>query len=296
MQKVLLIGNDINNATSSYSWDDLLSGLISFARLKNAPNKDNKPFPLLYEEIYLNSARQHGTKEIELKDFIASNTGKLEPNKIHRRIMDMGVNDILTTNYDLTFEKCVDSSVKDISNQGYIQEILYSLFRIHLLGERRIWHIHGSEVSPHSIILGYEHYSGYLQQMRNYVATGTKGTYKRKDFLPMIRRIASGPLEHFSWVEYFFTHDVHILGLNLDFVEMHLWWLLTYRARLMVENRISIQNDIYYYLPEQLAQGAKHKLELFEVNGVKAITIPLRGGNKMAYYNSVLDKVENSNK
>jgi hypothetical protein len=112
----------------------------------------------------------------------------------------------------------------------------------------------------------------------------------------MIRRIASGPLEHFSWVEYFFTHDVHILGLNLDFVEMHLWWLLTYRARLMVENRISIQNDIYYYLPEQLAQGAKHKLELFEVNGVKAITIPLRGGNKMAYYNSVLDKVENSNK
>lgn len=292
MEKVLLIGNDINNATSSYSWDDLLDGLISFAQLNNTPDNTNKPFPLLYEEIYLNSARLHGTDEITLKDFIASNTGKLEPNEIHRRIMGMDVKDIFTTNYDLTLEKCLNVSLKNISNRGFIRETLYSLFRLHQVDSKRIWHIHGSEVTPRSITLGYEHYSGYLQQMRNYVATGTRGTYKKKDFRPIKKRIEDGPLAYFSWVEFFFTHDIHILGLNLDFVEMHLWWLLTYRARAMVERRFPIRNSMYYYLPEQSVSDSRHKLELLEVNGVKSFPIKHKRSNKLDYYTKVLDYIE----
>jgi len=296
MNNALLVGNDINNATSSYSWDDLLNGLIRFARLEKIPNKSNKPFPLLYEEIYLNAAKSHKTEEIKLKDFIASNTGKLEPNEIHRKIMGIEVQDILTTNYDLTFEKCIDPALKNSSNQGYIRETLYSLFRVHQVESKRIWHIHGSELSPRSITLGYEHYSGYLQQMRNYVATGTKGTYKKEEFKPLAKRIADGPLDHFSWVEFFFTHDIHILGLNLDFVEMHLWWLLTYRARAMVEKRFQVRNSLFYYLPERFVKNSKHKLELLEVNGVKCIPVSQRGSNKLDYYEKVLDRIQHINK
>jgi hypothetical protein len=296
MEKVLLIGNDINNATSSYSWDDLLNGLTSFARLKQTPNKINKPFPLLYEEIYLSSARLHGTEEVKLKEFIASNTGKLKPNEIHHRIMSMDVQDILTTNYDLTLEKCVGAELKNISNSGYIRETLYSLFRVHQLDNKRIWHIHGSEISPRSITLGYEHYSGYLQQMRNYVATGTKGTYKRNDFLPVAKRLANGPLDYFSWVEFFFTHDVHIIGLNLDFVEMHLWWLLTYRSRAKVEVLFPVKNSLFYYVPERFVDDSRHKLELLEVNGVKTIAISRKEGEKLNYYKKVLDHIDHLNK
>ena len=296
MEKVLLIGNDINNATSSYSWEDLLNGLISFARLEKMPNKTNKPFPLLYEEIYLNAAKSHKTEEIELKDFIASNTGKLKPNEIHHRIMAMEVQDILTTNYDLTLEKCVDSSVKGVSNQGYIKETLYSLFRVHHVDNRHVWHIHGSEISPRSITLGYEHYSGYLQQMRNYVATGTKGTYKKQDFLPIAKRMSDGPLDYFSWVEFFFTHDVHIIGLNLDFVEMHLWWLLTFRSRAKVEGRFPVKNSLFYYLPERFVNDYRHKLELLEVNGVKTIAISRQEGEKLNYYKKVLDHIDHLKK
>ena len=292
MAKVLLIGNDINNATSDYSWKDLIDSLIKFSEISEKPEKANKPFPLLYEEIYLTAARQNGLKELEIKKFIASNTGYLEPNAIHEHVMSLDLENILTTNYDLTFEKCLSTKSSSHTNQGYIKETLYSLFRMHHLDNKKIWHIHGSELVPRSITLGYEHYSGYLQQMRNYIASGAKGVYSKKDFLPIEQRLQSGPFSHYSWVDYFFTHEVHILGLNLDFVEMHLWWLLTYRARLMVEGRISLKNKIYYYLPEKFIDSSKHKLQLLQVNGVQSISFPMYRNDRMQYYKAILDHIE----
>jgi hypothetical protein len=292
MGKVLLIGNDINNATSDYSWRDLIDGLITFSKIREKPDMANKPFPMLYEEIYLTAARQNGLKELEIKSFIASNTGYLEPNAIHEHVVSLEVENILTTNYDLTCEKCLSKNSGNLTNQGFIKETLYSLFRMHHLERKKIWHIHGSELLPRSITLGYEHYSGYLQQMRNYIASGAKGIYKNKDFSPIEQRLQSGPFNHYSWVDYFFTHDVHILGLNLDFVEMHLWWLLTYRARLLVEERISLTNKIYYYFPEQLMNSSRPKLQLFHVNGVETISFPIRRNDKMQYYKEILDHIE----
>uniref|UniRef100_UPI0040489682 hypothetical protein n=1 Tax=Roseivirga sp. TaxID=1964215 RepID=UPI0040489682 len=103
--KALLIGNDINNATESYSWNNLISGLLEYAKIdKNFSMKD-KPFPMLYEEIYLNSAKAHRTPERRLKAFIAAQTRKLNPNELHQEILDLGIENILTTNYDLSFEK-----------------------------------------------------------------------------------------------------------------------------------------------------------------------------------------------
>jgi len=291
MAKVLLVGNDINNATSDYSWKELIDGLIKFCRIREKPDMANKPFPLLYEEIYLTAARKSRLKELEIKKFIASNTEYLEHNAIHEHVMSMEVENILTTNYDMTFEKCLPAKSGNLTNQGIIKETLYSLFRMHHLKHTKIWHIHGSELLPRSITLGYEHYSGYLQQMRSFIASGAKGIYKNKDFSPIEQRLHSGPFSHYSWVDYFFTHDVHILGLNLDFVEMHLWWLLTYRARLMVEDRISLSNKIYYYLPEQFMESSRPKLQLFHVNGVQTISFPIRKNDKMQYYKEILDHI-----
>ena len=53
MEKVLLIGNDINNATGPYSWANLINGLMEYADATPPINTENKPFPMLYEEIYL---------------------------------------------------------------------------------------------------------------------------------------------------------------------------------------------------------------------------------------------------
>ncbi len=53
-----------------------------------------------------------------------------------------------------------------------------------------------------------------------------------------------------SWVDLFFTTDVHILGLGLGVVEMHLWWVLTYRARQMAEG-LELDGKVFFNVAKE---------------------------------------------
>lgn len=186
---VLLIGNDINNATDTYSWENLLKDLTKYAGLKTMPNMLNKPFPLVYEEIILKALANKNIRENDLKKFIASKVQLLKPNSIHEAIADMNVQHIFTTNYDCTLELAFKGSGKKINNIGCVKEVLFSLFRKNQIGKTNFWHIHGLSTHAQSITLGFEHYGGYLQHMRNYVVSGTKDTYKKMRFSPLELRI-----------------------------------------------------------------------------------------------------------
>ncbi|WP_018341538.1 SIR2 family protein [Cytophaga aurantiaca] len=288
---VFLIGNDINNATASYSWENLLKDLTKFTGLKALPNMLNKPFPLVYEEIILKTLAEGKVQENDLKKFIASKIALLKPNSIHHAIASMGVQHIFTTNYDSTLEEAVNGSVKKIHNIGSVKEVLFSLFRKNQIGKTNFWHIHGCAAQPQSITLGFEHYGGYLQHMRNYVVAGTKDTYKDVRFSPLELRIKKNKITHVSWVDFFFTHDIEIFGLNLDVVEVHLWWLLTYRARMKATNKLTITNRIRYYYPKKYELSSKHKLELLKACGVEVVGLPMNDGNRIGYYEKVLKKI-----
>ena len=292
--KALLIGNDINNATSDYSWSNLLQDLIDYAHLNEPPLMEGKPFPLFYEEIFLNSARQYGTKEKRIKTYIAVKALRLQPNVIHKKIIELGIPVLLTTNYDLTLEASLKAQPEHIRNAAAIKENRYSLFRVNQVEDHRIWHIHGSAVHPSSIILGYEHYSGYLQQMRNYMVIGKKGTENQRSEQALARRIKDGTVIHNSWIDFFFTHDIHIFGLNLDFVEIHLWWLLTYRARARLNSKLEIKNTITYYYPQHYEERSKYKLQLLRANEVNTVPLQMIEGDRIGYYKRVLKQVADS--
>lgn len=36
---------------------------------------------------------------------------------------------------------------------------------------------------------------------------------------------------HHSWIDYFVSNDVHILGFAFDLAEIDLWWLLAYKKK-----------------------------------------------------------------
>lgn len=289
--KVFLIGNDINNATASYSWENLLKDLTKFASLKVMPNMLNKPFPLVYEEIILKALENKTFHENDLKKFIASKVQLLKPNSIHAAIANMQVQHIFTTNYDCTLEQAFNASDKKINNIGCVKEVHFSLFRKNQIGKTNFWHIHGVATHAQSITLGFEHYGGYLQHMRNYVVAGTKDTYKGIRFSPLELRIKKNKITHASWIDYFFTHDIEIFGLNLDVVEVHLWWLLTYRARMKATNKLNITNRIRYFYPKQYEAASRHKLELLKACGVELVALPMKDGNRIAYYETVLKKI-----
>ena len=52
-----------------------------------------------------------------------------------------------------------------------------------------------------------------------------------------------------SWVDKFFTDDISIIGLGLNFQEIDLWWILDFRAREKYTGNKEINNKITYYCP-----------------------------------------------
>ncbi|MGJ1324140.1 hypothetical protein ACR780_15755 [Sphingobacterium faecium] len=53
----LLIGNDINNINKGTSWNDLLISIKNKYHVQTLEN-GRKPFPMLYEEIFLSAIQQ----------------------------------------------------------------------------------------------------------------------------------------------------------------------------------------------------------------------------------------------
>ncbi|WP_421504712.1 SIR2 family protein [Erwinia rhapontici] len=251
----LLVGNGVNNISEGYSWNDVL---MSLGRKYTVDiDTQDKPFSLAYEEIYFKILKTEGNEstESDIKTFLAEKIKEITPNDIHMAITSLNCRSLMTTNYDLAFERAIMQHSDDsiLSNQGLIKEQRYNIFRHHVLHEKEIWHIHGDVTVPNSITLGYEHYSGHLQNMRNYTATGCH--YRKKndfDQKPLIIRLKRKPLRtEQSWIDNFFLRDVYIIGLTLDFVEIDLWWLLNFRERnkYTLKSEINIHNQIIYYLP-----------------------------------------------
>jgi hypothetical protein len=271
--KVLLIGNGVNNADGdhAYRWNDLVNDLIKeFSKGKKISSAD-KPFPLLYEEIFAAAIGGGKVKESEIKKFIADKTFNIiNPNTVHEGLVQLQFKNILTTNYDYNLEFGIKSDYKSYINKGLKKEKLYSLYRHHSLNEINFWHIHGEARLPQSINLGYEQYGGYLQFIRNYLINGIDDKGK-KTLRPLIYRLRYPVKEIYSWVDFFFTRDIYIIGLTLAMDEMHLWWLLSFRNRLKLTTHPNITNTITYFYPK--AFSVKAKLDLMQSLGVKTICI-----------------------
>lgn len=290
MNKVLLIGNDINNINNSTSWEELLRQIIKISG-SNIELSSKKPFPLLYEEIYLKVLKSKGISEHELKSRIAKIISAIKPNEIHDELLNLNIKDYITTNYDYTLQKRLlgKKSTKTLKNKGIIRETKYSVYRHNEVNNKRFWHIHGEINTPKSITLGFEHYGGQLQQFRNYTVSGTNYNRKKISKLSLHQKLKQNIITpNSSWIDFFFKNEVHILGLNLDYIETDLWWLLTNRARFQLEKPNLSNNRIIYYCPEMYRD--EHKTSIMKVNNIEVKFISLV---KERFYKEVIRIINN---
>lgn len=288
MSKVLLLGNGLNNVTNNYKWGNLIDDLISYLGLRNIATKQ-KPFPLLYEEIYLSNLKNKKISEYDIKSYIAQKIGGLLPNKVHKSIESLSISNVLTTNYDYVIEQALGYNSQDLSDNGAVKQRRYSLFRHTKVGGKRVWHIHGEINKPNTILLGFEQYSGQLQQMRNYVVSGTGNAYKKR-FAPLKDRLKKGDIEIVSWLDLFFTQDIHIVGLSLEFSENDLWWLINYRARRRLEGKGLGENTITYYYSSTEERGKQSKLDMLKANEI--CIHPIDRGYDLIYYQCAFDHLQ----
>lgn len=107
-----------------------------------------------------------------------------------------------------------------------------------------------------------------------------------------------------SWIDIFLNDNIYILGLGLDFGEIDLWWLLSYRNRLILDNKIQ-KNKVIYIKNKKLISSninlseeekiknilknkeEKAKIEMLKVFGVEIKEIIFEN-NYIDYYNQVI--------
>lgn len=283
----ILAGNGINTISDGITWAQLLDEIIRFCGCRDLSADKDKPFPLFYEEIFLN-ALANGTirDENELKTFIAGQVSTIPPNDIHALIRAAQPAHVMTTNYEFLLEGMVPEQ-----NDGIVNESKFSVFRKYLVNDTSFWHIHGDCNNPASVNLGYEHYSGQLQKMRNYVTSVTDYRTKGLQKNPLAARLRNRG-ENFviqSWIDLLFVKDIHIIGLNLSFAETDLWWLLTYRARMIqYERKFRIDNKIIYYVPEAYYKKDDFRIKMLTATGVTVQPVDLPHSSD--YYKHVISE------
>lgn len=271
-KKALLIGNGINqlDKNQSVSWGELLNELKSSFNIDVDLDNEFKPFPLGFDEMLhqKGGSNDFDDKLKKLKISIRKNIdsqldGKLGYNDYHRRIMEMEYDDILTTNYDYGLEKSFASEFFEFKRElsQNKQEIKFSLKRHYKL-KSNIWHIHGelfdsrnlSEGSKYyneeSIMIGYEHYTSYLEKIQENFKG--KSGIRAIENQGLLTRIKNKNLGMF-WTDIFFSHNLDIIGQGLDFSENHLWWIINQRANLIrkynEKHGVLVDNRIRYFYP-----------------------------------------------
>ena len=340
-KNALLVGNGVNllGLNQSFSWRELLRALKTIFGINVDLDNAFKPFPLAFDEM--NHAKS-GENNFRSKQRILKQQIRAEIenqiqnvngyNDYHRRLASLKYDDILTTNYDYSLQKSLRPDFVEKKNDyaRNKQERKFSLKRSYKLPNTKtlFWHIHGEILDSRiynnnnnndryyheeSIMIGYEHYSSYLQKIQENIK-GKSGTQKPDNQSLMVRLKSNATDKRLFWTDIFFTHNIDIVGFGFDFSENHLWWLINYRANAMREqnprHEIIINNKIRYYYPVidnvfNLNINELNNLDIViekfnNLNKTKAIAevlkafhvepIPIVCNSYIEFYNNLIDK------
>lgn len=254
MRKTILLGNGINRCIlSNISWGDLLS---TIATKYNIEINQNISFPMQFEtlvnQVLINSKTAIDDAYTEIKQEIISllKSAALPNNAPHKALTD-NADSIITTNYDFLIEQSIDKnfSFENIPIRSKDGNNKYNLRNSILVSEKEVFHIHGDMRRAQSICLGYEHYAGTVQHLRE--ALATKKDNGSEKIPAIVLALRNPKYSTNTWAEKLFTDDVNIVGLGLTQSEIDIWWLITYRATLLYANRFNckelLNNKIVYH-------------------------------------------------
>lgn len=241
----------------------MLSGAPSWQKLMHDLCKDsnvhldsNIPSPLQFEML---NAKRGWDPIYRYKDNIRLLKESIADRVAHNYRIDSYVSDaisrggysnVLTTNYDMSLENCFGFSQSRKDKTSYSKDKKYLFEPTAELGDNcRLFHIHGLAEYPNTICIGYEHYAGYIQQMRSKLVNPSNKDDARPAIVDIIR---SSKSNRQYWPDLFFISDIDIVGLGLGFDEIDLWWLLSLRAAVFAgqDDIKERMNSIRYYLPK----------------------------------------------
>jgi len=296
MENTIFFGNGINRLRESNpSWANILDGI------KATPfNSEHLPNTMTFERVVLDRCdycSNLSDNESKIKEKLAEQLMNMEPSEVYETLYTLPAAHYLTTNYDNAFVDCI-SKHHTIEKKDLSTEDIYSVRRRTEIKDEsncivKLWQIHGSIAKPKSIMLGLDHYCGYIGKIDSYIkGTYAYGSHKNKvSEVSMEEKLCDGRFTGSSWVELFFSTNIHIVGFSFDFAETDIWWILNRRARMMKDFNLKgrINNRIYFYCSEIHEQTAA----LLKSFDVEVDIIPIyKYGHYEQHYADVLSRIK----
>jgi len=292
MENTIFFGNGINRlSASNISWNDVLTKIKGSRKFED----NTLPNTMIYERIVLEKPAKHIDvlhDEFEVKEKIADFMGSVEEHEFYSTMYDLNAQNYLTTNYDYAFIKTIIGR-DDINTpiHEYSLEDVYSIRRLKRISnaheqKKHFWQIHGEIGKPATIMLGLDHYCGSIGKIDGYI----KGRYnyrvdkKQINEESLVDKFENYSFTNSSWVELFFTTDVHIFGFSLDYSEIDLWWIINKRARMLrSELKNHLKNKIVFYT-NRIDDQKKALLNIMNVE-VQMIKVPDSPTEYSEFYN-----------
>lgn len=287
--QVLLLGNGINRAFNSDSWDDLLN---SIDRRSDRYDIGDYRCPETLKAVLV--TEDNVDKALQSQKERLGNLGAEKSEKqmqLLRRLLNAGFDEILTTNYSYELEtaalgqdKVNERSLRRM--QGHTDEVsrcetslmLHTYNSVEVGGvERRIWHVHGEARKPDSMILGAYYYGNLLGKMIG--VNKKRGNYYSQP--------SGDPPKIRSWTDAFILGDVYILGFGMGFAESDMWWLLNRKKR---EGGKVGKTYFYELKPKDGINRAK--MDLLELMNVEVIYKSVSGNNWKSVYEWAIGDIE----
>ena len=252
--QVLLLGNGINLAYGGVSWKKLM-GLI---KTRDDLSVDDLKAPMPMQAILVTNNNLKDAMKQHSKSFFGEVKTK-EQAEVLNQLLNMGFDDILTTNYSYELEEAALGS-KMVSNEKLKKinertcekrEDRYFLHTYNKVptnnGDVRVWHIHGEARKPDSMMLGHYWYGNMLGRIQSELQERkNKYAYRQEHNLE---------IEYDSWVDSFILGDIYIIGFGFDLTELDLWWLLNRKARERAD-----KGKVYFYEPKSEEKFEKQAL------------------------------------
>lgn len=284
----ILIGNGLNRASDNMAWIDMLCEIRKKYGVE--ANLSYTNLPLEFERIYLDACEKTKIDNVySLKKDVANLLPNVKNLSLHSEFVSLPIDCFLTTNYDYYLEQATDPNFQRNKYIFNTSERKHSLFRKIEIQKKMFWHIHGEAHCPASICLGYDHYCTYLSKMIAFL-TQPQSKISKKPYLRYILENDRDLKE--SWLPIFFSHDVFIVGLSMSFLEIDLWWLLTYRRRFALENtKYNISNKIHYFYAVGDCKIDSEQISLLESVGVELHPISLIRKNWRKLYQEVYNQI-----
>lgn len=273
--KILFLGNGFNriNDHHTYSWGSLMEQLRIAAALE--PNAAyGKPFPFFYEEIYLETYRRHATSEETLLNSVLKTIANLSLNNLYHQLPDLPMDAFITTNYDYLIEQ-------SLSDQKLQREVTYKdgperKYRIRTYNQvdhYKVWHIHGEQAVPSTLVLGQKMYADVVSQIVKYI--------EQQD-----------PTQRNSWIDYLFYEEVHILGYGMQYEEISVWAVLNERARKIAKQQLPLNKIVYYDYQGDDQQWNQSFHSLLESHHIH-VEVNHIGEDYEAFYQRILNELKN---